>query len=211
MAEYQVRVVLPYTSGLPSDVVVNTWSVIYSGSADLAPIFAAMYDGTAGSIGGWISERVSRVADACRVETYEIDLAGGPMGAPLGVSTFTMEAADSAAFLPLEVAVCTSFSANAGPGISAARRRGRVFIGPLIPTVVDGTDGAPRVSDTFRDALALATKNIAVNLVAEGAELAVWSRTDAALYPIVRGWVDNEFDTMRSRQIEATDRTSWVL
>ena len=219
MAVYQARVVLPYLSGLPADVAVNTFNftAVAPPSEDLTGELVDFYnldtDGTNTAIADFIGDIVDRTANACRIEYYEVNLATGFVGTPLAVIPFTLAAPPGGAQnLPQEVAVCTSFSAGGSPGVSPGRRRGRVYIGPLSSNAVDQGDAISliTVSELFAEVLVTATKRMVDNVIAAGAPLAVWSRVDEAAYPVVRGWVDNAFDTQRRRGVDATSRLTWM-
>lgn len=216
MPNVQVRVVLPYESGLPSDVAVNTFSVITpTDETDVTPAFVDFYnDPIAGgsiAISDILAPYIVRGTGQCRFELYEIDLAGGPMGSPQAVVPFTLDSTSVTTSLPAECAIVTSFASGTAPGVSAARRRGRVYLGPLAELTLGGSDGPPNISEGICEIVAGATERLQTDLIALGASLCVWSRTDEALYPVVRGWVDNDFDTMRSREADATARISWSL
>lgn len=213
MATFQVRAVLPYVSGLPTDVAVNSWSVIATDlTEDMGLEFINFYNEAtiiaSEPVAGYLSPVLDRTAGAAKFEVYEVDVAGGPSGSPIAVIPFDLEAAASATALPPEVALCTSIAAAAPGGTVPARRRGRVYLGPFS---VLGAAASGRPNATLVDVVAEATNRLATRLVTEGATLAVWSRTDAAMYPVTRGWVDDEWDTVRSRGREASDRTSWSL
>lgn len=214
MTNFQVRAILPYTTGLPGDEVVNTFAVIGPTASALITPFTNFYNVDTGptttSIADVINRYVTRVTNGCRFEIYSVDLATGATGSPLLVSPWTLATTSLTTGSPNEVALCTSFASTVPPGVSPARRRGRVYIGPF----VDGASGGSlpnRPGTSLVNTLQLATKRLATELVTAGAELAVWSRKDAAMYPVVRGWVDDEWDTMRSRQVEASSRTTWTL
>lgn len=219
MAEFQARVVLPYKSGLPQDVSVNTWNFISASPPDpaIAEALKAFYNyrgpgGDADNIATFLHNYLDRTTDAARTEFYEVDLATGEMGSPFAVDEWTLATGSVGADgLPLEVALCSSIAATVPPGINAGRRKGRIFVGPLNTNALDGDDTGPtRPTTSFTNLMALRMKETADALLAVGAELAVWSRADAAFYPIVRGWVDDSFDTQRRRGIDPAGRTTWV-
>lgn len=107
--------------------------------------------------------------------------------------------------LPLEVALCISYANDSQIGVPRARRRGRIYISGW--TEAANTNGRPSslypgsLCDGFRDYAE------AVNLIG-GIEAGVWSRADEVVYPLERCWVDNEWDTMRSRGGKSTERVT---
>lgn len=120
--------------------------------------------------------------------------------------------------MPSEVASCMSFAGVPQSGMSMARRRGRVFLGPL------GSNAAEYVAGTLADftpAAAFRTTVVAAgSTMARGSagtyRLAVYSPTteaaggtkDAAWTDVARIWMDNAFDTIRSRGFKPTTRTA---
>lgn len=121
---------------------------------------------------------------------------------------FTQEGGTSP--LPTEVAICASFQGVQEAGHSQARRRGRVFIGPIRQAAIQiGTDGYPRVSSTARNAIATACTNLQANASAADWPWCVWSRADDELYIVNNGWIEDEFDTQRRRGPGPLTRTTW--
>lgn len=126
------------------------------------------------------------------------------------VKTFTIPAAFSnSSALPPEVAACLSYRAEPP---NTARRRGRLYIGPLHEDVM--TPGTlttfPTLSTTFRTALTTAgTTLVTQSRVAAGAGggWVVYSPTGGFTEQIEEFWVDNEADTMRSRGYQTNVRT----
>jgi hypothetical protein len=97
---------------------------------------------------------------------------------------------------PREVALCLSFFATR----NLPRRRGRIYVGPW-----RASDATLRPAADIRSALtAMATGLHAIG--GGGNRWCVYSPTDDALWPITDAWVDDEWDTMRSRGLRATTR-----
>lgn len=122
--------------------------------------------------------------------------------------------------MPAEVAICLSMRAALLPGVNPARRRGRIFLGPFNSgTAVKAyVAGQPDVSivSAFQTTILNAAKVMAKGTNG-AARLAVYSPTTHALTPGDAGsafhdvtdlWVDNGFDTVRSRGRRATLRTT---
>jgi hypothetical protein len=111
--------------------------------------------------------------------------------------------------LPPELAICVSFRAALASGVNAARRRGRVYIGPLSDNAREG-GGDPQVASAARIALAQDADDL---LTASNASAdwswGVYSRTDGILRPVVAGWVDDAFDVQRRRGLEPTTRSTY--
>lgn len=222
MANVSVRIILNSETGLPQDAVVNTFAAIAPIDTeiqvgDLASAFIAFYRDdtpTGGEVQQLLSNALASGAGAARIELYEINLGTGLMGTPFYVNDFPITQGGSAEdLLPNEVAICSSFGATAPPGVNPQRRRGRVFVGPLkrAACVPNAQTGQPEVSDYFLDTIVEATERLALELIDIGATLCVWSRKDAVLTPVTRGWVDREFDTQRRRGNVAQSRTTWQI
>lgn len=102
---------------------------------------------------------------------------------------------------PSEVALCLSYATtNAWEG-TTARRRGRIFLGPLKNADVD----TPRPSPVMRsDALALG--QALYNVGGADAMWMLWSPTDGVAAPIEVVSVDDAWDTQRRRGLSPTTR-----
>ncbi len=206
--DYQVQVELRTQTGIPADNIINTFAFQWLGGG--APDFGALVtliNGFYNTIGSdYLSNVLSNGTGAHQVKIY--DLTDPSPRPPVHIGTFTR--AGGPAPLPTEVAVCASFQGIQEAGHSQARRRGRVFIGPLrVATIDSGTDGYPRVSNATRSDIALACSNLAEDAVLVDWAWCVWSRADDVLYVVNNGWVEDEFDTQRRRGPGPLTRTTW--
>lgn len=153
---------------------------------------------------------------------------GPPVWADLGVANqFGSMSRQNPTNMPNEVAVCVSYQGTPAPGVVQSRRRGRIYFGPLnLAARADGTDG-PRPSSTLTSRLGEAYSRLTADVDPE-VEAVIYSRPFAgrALVPRVdrpdlpalaprpgttvgidQLWVDDEFDTQRSRGLRRTGRT----
>lgn len=221
------QVVLPCTTGLPEDSFTNDFSWItsdYSGYLeDLTARVVTFYNdvqvvpGDDNAVAAFIGAAVPRTTDAIIVNHYDVTthLSGTPAGSPVSVGNFTLGAAVAeTTYLPTEVAVKATWHADLSgiPEVSGAtrpkaRRRGGLFLGPLTDAATT-TDVLARPTTNLIDVLNSASEQLRDGV---DAELAIWSKADATMRPVVGGWVDNAFDTQRRRGIGATSRTSWSL
>jgi hypothetical protein len=98
---------------------------------------------------------------------------------------------------PREVALCLSFFSTR----NIPRQRGRLYIpGPLIggqPGVVPSTNQQDKVA---------ALVPIFTDLGGVDVDWCIWSRRDQVARPVTNWWIDNEWDTVRSRGLRATGR-----
>lgn len=224
MANIQARVVLPFRTNLPEDVTVNTYAFVVPAldepsftavGSRLLDLYNNPGDGGDLAITEILSPALNRETEAARLEVYEIDLDTGAVGSPLFVQPFTLGSGPVSAsnLLPNEVAICSSFSAGPISGVPAARRRGRVFLGPLVKDVCtnDADTFQPTLTDGTAEDVAASFATFANGLLEDDVVWSVWSRADEVLYPINRGWVDREFDTQRRRGLDATTRAVWDL
>lgn len=214
------QVILPYTSALDRDASVN---VFHSSSVDKTraeqalDVSAAIADfyneptgvGAETILGAYYSQIVSRAADTSVVRTF--DLADPMPRTPILEYFFNMVGHSEANSLPYEVALCSSFTADgAGESAPIRRRRGRIYTGPFNLDALQG-GAVPTPAVTLVDTLVAATERLVTTVgdVATSTFLGVYSRVDGLIRPITSGWVDNEFDTQRRRQRDATARTEW--
>jgi hypothetical protein len=208
--------VMPYTSGLPRDIAVNTFHFDWDETGDisvLGTVMESFYNDVHGTatepLSNWLSSVIARDVDDSLFKIYVV----GTPGPPLGESSWQLGPPGDAQSLPLEVAACLSYRGST-PGVLARRLRGRIYLGPLtIEATSAGSGVAPVVHTSMRASMLGAATFLAGNptLAAEGLTWGVYSRTLDAIHPITGGWVDNAFDTQRRRQVDATVREAWVL
>lgn len=127
---------------------------------------------------------------------------------PIDESSFALAGTVPAIELPAEVTLAISYANDSASIVPRARRRGRIYIGAH----AEAQNAAGRPSTTIVSALAGAYEVYCETLNADpDFQACVWSRTNASLYPIERCWVDNEWDTMRSRGGKSTSRDTRVI
>lgn len=187
MPQYRALVSLKNVSGLAEDDIVNTLYFRDNGPTtdpqnladDLAALYAT-YRGHPSTIVG--------------VEVRFYDMAHAK---PREVQAFASDAmVSSLAGGPREVALCLSYYS----GRNLKRRRGRVYIGPW--STVELTE---RPGISTRGGLSSLATGLA-NLGGIDVDWMVHSVVDNAYLPISHSWVDNEWDTIRSRGLKANLR-----
>jgi len=137
------------------------------------------------------------------------DIADPKPRAPVYETTFGLSSSPSGNSLPAEVALCLSFQGERQSGVSQARRRGRVYIGPLD---VAGSDADGRPTSGLVNAVVDMGESLwADSNAATDWSWVVYSRVDEDVVAIDNGWVDNSFDTQRRRGLDPTSRTTLVL
>lgn len=220
----QARVIaeIKMDSGNPADSVTNTWYFDIEepeiGTTDVAlmntafdklEVFYNAIDGFYPSI----------VQPTITLTGY--DLSHPTPRTPVHTRDFLFTPTTTAS-LPQEVAVVLSFQAAPESGLPQARRRGRVFIGPLHINVLEHVTGVgPTLGAAFRTVLrdaALALRNSDGGVgPGEETQWAVYSPTTRAggaslpdsMHDVDSGWVDNAFDIVRSRGTTPTVRTTF--
>lgn len=218
-----VRTAMQAASGLPADEVVNDFAFQFPSAvtdANITDAFAWVdnfYRETKSNgrkLSEWISNQIARTSTHSLL-AYQIT--AGPLGSPLRIDPWLgPDTATVAAGLPTEVCGVLSFHADmtgvmeeSGATRPKARRRGRVFIGPLTTAAIV-TSAPPYVLDTtFLTTLRLSAIDMMDQTTTGGAKWCVWSRKDAVLREVVGGWTDNAPDIQRRRGFEATSRVNF--
>lgn len=152
------------------------------------PVFPAAVVGTAGV---FLAYRMSDAEPRVPIGDRDVTLVPGAGGA-----------------YPSDVAICLSYHAQYTSGVNRARRRGRVFLGPVLASTAVAVAGqGQRVSPTIVSTVLGAAQALNV-LLSTALIWAVYSPTDNLAWAIEQASVDNGFDTRRSRDNRATTRTS---
>lgn len=119
--------------------------------------------------------------------------------------------------LPPEVALCVSMQGATGSGVNMRRRRGRIYLGPLVASAANVSGGRVQPSNTMMTNIAAAAGALKTITGTYGTTWAVFSPTtysemsdyDAAFEDVVSGWVDSEFDIQRRRGTVAQSRVTF--
>lgn len=201
-------VTLQTDSGLLEDFCVNTFSFGTELSKDettgevITDAISAFYQ----EVDAYLSVALNGVAT---VQLY--DRADDPPRLPWFEAEILFTPSTSYP-IPSEVALCLSFHAQFVSGEARARRRGRVYIGPLSANALSGDTSNQRPNSTFLGKVRDAGQGLAQAAVdSEGVfSWDVWSTVDEVGHSVVGGWVDNAWDTQRRRGIAATARTLWA-
>jgi hypothetical protein len=177
-------------SGLPEDVYEN---ILYYNVTQADASFEAIADGI---VAAFSTANLHGGVDSAEVRVYS--LAGGQ---PLYSKGYAYD--QSFPTGPGEVAICLSYASSTTWDTSTKRRRGRIFIGPLI-----GSQSA-----VARPSLAVITKVMALGQALAvvgsgvGASWMIYSPTDGTSAEIQSISVDNAWDTQRRRGLSPTERT----
>lgn len=205
-------------SGLATDRYINTFHVtttIPPASTDLAGLADAVERFYKPTSGQGIVNSMSNVANGVGRTIKIYDLADAKPRAPIyeRVSSQVPYASSSVRNLPAEVSLCMSYDAPKISGSPQARRRGRIYLGPLNLNATT-TDAAsePRPLPALVQIILLAGETFADDVGIAGCLWVVYSPTtdsagvgdESAAATITRCWVDNAFDTQRRRGADPT-------
>jgi len=136
-------------------------------------------------------------AGVTRVTAKIYDMQQAEPRTPLATKTAAVNASATVS-APGEVALCLSFYAS----VNTPRRRGRLYVGPF-------ANGSMflRPDANLTNAI-VALKTGLVNLGGVDVDWMQYSPTLNLANKVTNWWVDNEWDTIRSRGLRATARTS---
>lgn len=149
---------------------------------------------------------VSNLGQASPIEVKVYDHADAKPRPVKGRAVANIGAGGGGAQEPREVALCLSFYADR----NIPRHRGRIYLPAYLMTAVDM---GQRPSNAAMDAvLAFATKsnNSFPDVGGVDVTWCVFSRKDGVARKVTAGWVDDEWDTVRSRGLRATKRTTFT-
>ncbi len=204
MAAIRAQVVLHTVDAVPANFVTNSFCFMGTDpGADTTGITTAIKDFYDDITSGYWSSVIA--PSGHEVKYY--DLPGTTPNYPIEEDTFALGFTPSGTPLPSEVALCLSFHGARTPGFPQARRRGRIYFGPLSSSA--NSSGRPIAALVTAMANAATTFKANIEALGTGTEWAVWSVADQAPVDITGGWVDNVFDTQRRRGLVETSRTTW--
>ena len=216
----RAQVVLQGGTMLPEDRFINTFhfehdvtqyptlaGFVTAHEPPLSNFYDTSNPGQTQAIGAYIGEFANRVGT---IRWY--DLNDAEPRVPV-ITSFTMPAPVAAVSLPEETALVLSLRAS--PPVTA-RRRGRIYLGPLALAATTTVDSSTTVPT--RPAAQLMNDVCTAALMVRDAVIALPGNTHwtiRSVTPVVNGvdvaggWVDNAFDTQRRRGPDATARTQW--
>lgn len=213
---YLAQATIPWFTGLPTDVVTNTFHFDWGGTLPpdtpdfalitnvLANFYETIFPGS-----GQITMASYADPAGFRVRIYNLDDA--PPRVPLSdINTpLVVEHATQTLTVP-ETAICLSYHAALISGTNPRRRRGRIYIGALGAWGETGTDASfPAPHAQLIANLADAGESILSGLSESDWTWVVYSTVNQEGYPVVGGWIDNAADTQRRRGNAPTVRTTW--
>lgn len=203
MPTLRAMVVIPKDTNISADAATNNWSFT-TGATDGATL-SAIVD-TLGqfyvAIHTIFSNKVAEGGLRCKI--YNL---GDPVPRPPLIDTLMPSlGAAQATILPPELAICLSFQGARVAGVPQARRRGRVYLGPLGSTVYSAAEELSSATLTLITgaAGALLSRSQASGLYEWVVVSGIGEPIGSA--PVTNGWVDNAFDVQRRRGIAPSAR-----
>lgn len=203
MEHVKVITRLTLAGGIPNDYPVNTLHFGCTVAATGATAILA-------DLPDWFSAFSGIYANVVNQNGHQVkmyDMADPMPRAPIVDTTFDLSAQPSGAPLPSEVALCLSFQGVRTSGSSQARRRGRIYLGPLDITNVD-TNGRPNAT-AISAAVTMGGLILADSVASADYTWCVYSTVDDDLVNVTNGWVDNSYDTQRRRGLAPSVRTTY--
>ena len=211
MSTVRVMAVFQGFSGLSRDVFVNTFHFVGSGTYDedkalahleVRDFYNLATPVNAQSVGAYLSPWILR---DYLIKTYNLE--DPPIRVPTNYEE-TLPTSFSSSSPPEEVAACATLHGSVPP--ASARRRGRIYIGPLNQNAIQNGTSSTRCKpdEGFINVLAAACARVI------DTPLIAWSirstRPAVNYVPIVSGYVDDAFDTQRRRGTDPTARTPFI-
>lgn len=200
-SSYLVQVNLTHDTGLPENVIVNTWSCQTVATDDLTAL-QAFVDALEDFYLAFDTHLSASLTGGVVIKCY--DRSDPEPRVPVLTDTWSLGVGTD--HMPAEIALVVSFQGVQVSGLPQARRRGRVFLGPFATSILDDSTGRP--DSTAMSLLDTAASNLLVaSGLASGWNWTVWSTTNGSNTEVDNGWIDNSFDTIRARGIAASSRT----
>lgn len=216
MAKRRVQVNLHRDNGLPEDDAINVWHFdsddpTNDTDSELADKVQGFYEDVQ-TLGYWSPNLSGEVT----IKVY--DMADPEPRVPTYMRDFDMGTPPASDGFPSEIAICLSMRAELEAGVNMARRRGRVFIGPIARSASTTEAGDVRIPEVVATNLIAAAQT---NFNPSGSNqylLAIYSPTtdqtgtlDDAFNDAKLLWVDNAFDVQRRRGSKATERFTGAI
>jgi hypothetical protein len=199
----RAQVSIPAFSTVSEDTVTNTWHFTATDTeegtlASMQAALVAMYEG----FDTWKSDL--HVWQNSRVKWYDLD--DEEPRVPVKDAAIAFTSAPIGDSLPHECAAVLSFHGDYVSGASQARRRGRIYFGPLNTSAVTASSGM--LASALPTGLATAAGVfLTTSNAASDWAWVVYSPTSNQAFPVVAGWVDNAVDIQRRRGFKASTRT----
>lgn len=204
MADMRAQVILKTVDNVAENYVTNSWAFKGEDTEESTTAITTALKNFYSNIVSYLSPSIAQNGHAVKYYT----LPGTKPNYPFDEDSFNLASAPAGTALPSEIAVCLSFQGTRAAGFPQARRRGRIYIGPLDQTAATGD----RPSSGLLTAMAVQATNFSteIDAITGDVQWAVWSPSDGQSVAIDNGWVDNAFDVQRRRGVAYTSRTTFL-
>lgn len=220
---WRAQVTIPLESGVPEDATVNTWHFdddddVVNEPEDTGNAILSLLNIFYDTIGPTVFP--NSIGDDAVVKMY--DLAAAEPRQPVFEGTFSLQN-NAGSPMVAEAALCLSFAAAQESGVPAGRRRGRIFLGPIVTTAGEVVNGQVRPKLTTQQVVASAANELQAGLVHPGTgplrlrwsifsptTLAQTGSIGASFNDVISGWVDDAFDTQRRRGPRPMSRVTFT-
>lgn len=196
---------LAANTNIPEDVTTNTFHYIGVESdpqlSAVANVITAFYI----SVNNYLSPSLSGA-----IEVVQYAMSDPEPREPISVYTDDIGTVGENG-IPQEVALCISYKASPVSGSPPARRRGRIYLGPLSTQALGGeldVETGSQPNAIFLNDAVDAFVAMVDGIGEEDGAFVVYSPTSADSFGVVEVWADNEWDTQRRRGRRATSRVS---
>jgi len=195
MSKIRVQVITRRATDLAVDHIVNT---VFFDDFNVDPTSGTDWQAFANDVREVFRTRTSGLGYLYGVETKVYDMAD-PMPRPVkAVGAWVQGGTTSQDATPREVTLCLSYYSVR----NIPRFRGRLSIGPWGFAAERPNAGQIASLVTLAGGLA--------DVGGVDVDWGLWSPTRNAFSKITAGWVDNEWDTQRSRGLKATTRATYT-
>jgi hypothetical protein len=194
MSKIRVQVITRRATDLARDHIVNT---VYFDDFNVS-IDGTNWQAFANDVRERFRLRTSGIGYLYGVETKCYDMADAEPRPVKATGAWVQGNQTSTGATPREVSLCLSYYSQR----NIPRFRGRLFIGPW-----NFAEERPNVS-AINSLVTLASDMAAIGGL--DVDWGLWSPTRNEFSKITNGWVDNEWDTQRSRGLKATSRTPFT-
>jgi hypothetical protein len=194
MSKIRVQVITRRATHLAVDHIVNS---VYFDDFNIDPTAGTNWQNFADQVRDNFVNR-STLPAGYGVETKVYDMADAKPRPVKAQANWVQTSNGVSAIAPREVALCLSYFSER----NIPRFRGRLYIGPF-----------HEVAERPQANIIASVKDVAVRMQSVGGadvDWGLWSTTRNAFSKITAGWVDNEWDTVRSRGLQPTTRDTYT-
>lgn len=204
----KAQVTIPMDSNVPADAATNTFWFVTSDLTEPTPVQYQTVKAHLGTFYQSVVPIMSADVNPAGMSVKMYHWVGPQPINPALSENMGITAVTGGLIGVAEAAICLSFHAPLNqPGIPNARRRGRVYIGPLAGTSGRFVANGDQAIVKNAAAAMLQNANGAPPNGPNGIRWCVYSETNNGGPWVSGGWVDNAWDIQRRRGVKATVRS----